>query len=188
MKPPNRRKSTANHVKAERKSVKNSDTNHKTPTSDGPKFTIEEYNQLMAMLQKNNDGNPQHYANTTCIIIPLSPMTHVAPHSKLYWIINSGATDHVTSSVELTNLQLLPKSATIQLLDGGQTHIKSISSLQVTPHIKVDEVLKVPQFQVNLLSVSKLTHALQCIVIFFSLFLCCAGHYYGEDDWPGQAT
>ncbi|CAL2238713.1 unnamed protein product [Prunus armeniaca] len=147
VKPPNRRKSTANHVKAETESVKNSDTSHTTPTSDGPKFTTEEYNQLMAMLRKNNDGNPQHYANTTGITTSSSPVTHVDPHSKLCWIIDSGATDHVTSSIELTNPQLLPKSATIQLPDGGQTHIESIGSLQVTRHIKLDEVLKVPQFQ-----------------------------------------
>ncbi|CAL9001257.1 unnamed protein product, partial [Prunus brigantina] len=131
VKPPNRRKSTANHVKAETKSVKNSNTSHTTPTSDGPKFTTEEYNQLMAMLLKNNDGNPQHYANTTGITTSSSPMTHVDPHSKLCWIIDSGATDHVTSSIELTNPQLLPKSATIQLPDGGQTHIESIGSLQM---------------------------------------------------------
>ncbi|RVW25267.1 hypothetical protein CK203_109334 [Vitis vinifera] len=30
------------------------------PTSDEPRLTAEEYNQLMAMIQKNNGGNSQH--------------------------------------------------------------------------------------------------------------------------------
>ena len=86
------------------------------------------------------------------------------------WIIDSGATDHVTSLVELLDLKILPKTTTISLPDGGQAHIESIGSLHVTAHIKLDNVLKVPQFQVNLLSVSKLMRALQCIVMFFSDF------------------
>ena len=68
------------------------------------------------------------------------------------WIIDSGATNHVTSSTELLDLKNLPKITTISLPDGGQTHIKSISSLDISPHIKLDEVLKVSQFQVNLLN------------------------------------
>lgn len=78
--------------------------------------------------------------------------------------------DQVTSSIKLIDPKSMPKPANIQLLNGGQTHIESIGSLHVTPHIKLDEVLKVPQFQVNLLSVNKLTKALNCIVIFFADF------------------
>ena len=86
------------------------------------------------------------------------------------WIIDSGAANHVTSSTELLDLKNLHKITTISLPDGGQTHIKSISSLNISPHIKLDEVLKVSQFQVNLPSVSKLTWTFKCIVMFFSNF------------------
>ena len=85
------------------------------------------------------------------------------------WIIDSGATDHATYSIELLDPKNLLRTTTISLPDGGQAHIESIGSLHVTPHIKLDDVLKVPQFQVNLLSVSKLTRALQCIVLIFVL-------------------
>ena len=68
------------------------------------------------------------------------------------WIIDSGATNRVTSSTELLDLKNLHKITTISLPDGGQTHIKSISLLNISPHIKLDEVLKVSQFQVNLLN------------------------------------
>ena len=39
------------------------------PTSDGLRLTTEEYDQLMAMIQKNNDGNSQYFANATSINI-----------------------------------------------------------------------------------------------------------------------
>ena len=35
-------------------------------------LTTEEYDQLMAMIKKNNDGNSQYFANTTGINMPSS--------------------------------------------------------------------------------------------------------------------
>ena len=122
----------------------------------------------MAMIQKKNGGNSQHFANSTGINMSSSKIIPDYPHSNMCWIIDSGATNHVTSSAKLLDLKNLPRTTTISLPDGGQTHIESIGSLHITPHIKLDDVLKVPQFQVNLLSVSKLTRALQCIMMFFS--------------------
>ncbi|KAM1512917.1 hypothetical protein ACFX1Z_024415 [Malus domestica] len=122
------------------------------------------------MLRKNNDGNAHHFANVAGIVTPSCDVNPVAPHSHLGWIIDSGATDHVTASSPLLNPSYLPHTATIQTPDGSQTSIESISSLQVTPNLKLDHVLKVPKFKVNLLSVSKLTRALNCVVIFFPEF------------------
>ena len=169
MKPPNQCHSNANNVNVETNKAVEIEAKY-LPTSDGSRLTIEEYDQLMAMIQKNNDGNSQYFANTTGINMPSSKIIQDYLHSNMCWIIDSGATNHVTSSTELLDLKFFPKITTISLSDGGQTHIKSISSLDISPHIKLDEVLKVPQFQVNLLSVSKLTWALKCIVMFFSNF------------------
>ncbi|CAN6695306.1 unnamed protein product [Malus baccata var. baccata] len=66
VKPPNKRRPAANQVKGEAEAIKGAKPQHKATTSDGPKFTTEEYNQIMAMLKKTNlDGNTQHYANAT---------------------------------------------------------------------------------------------------------------------------
>ncbi|XP_070665992.1 uncharacterized protein [Malus domestica] len=54
--------------------------------------------------------------------------------------------------------------------DVGCYTIDSVGSVQVTPLIKLDDVLHVPNFRVYLLFVSKLTESLQCIVIFFPTF------------------
>ncbi|KAF7148530.1 hypothetical protein RHSIM_Rhsim03G0044200 [Rhododendron simsii] len=60
--PPNQRRSNANHAK----SVKVTEAGAKPPSSnDGPRVTTEEYNQVMALLRKNKDGNSPHFANAT---------------------------------------------------------------------------------------------------------------------------
>ena len=100
----------------------------------------------MAMIRKNNGGNSQHFANATSINMPSSKIIPDCPHSNMCWIINSGTTDHVTSSTELLDPKNFPKTTTISLPDGGQAHIESIGSLHITAHIKLSEVFKVPQF------------------------------------------
>ena len=98
MKPPNQHHSNANNVMLE--------TNKES--DDGSRLTTEEYNKLMAMIQKNNDGNSQHFANATGIITLSSKIIPVTSYSNLCWIIDSGATDHVTSSVELLTRKVCP--------------------------------------------------------------------------------
>ncbi|KAF7144370.1 hypothetical protein RHSIM_Rhsim05G0036400 [Rhododendron simsii] len=62
VKPPNQRRSNANHAK----SIKVTETGAKPSSSnDGPGVTTEEYNQVMALLPKNNDCNSPHFANAT---------------------------------------------------------------------------------------------------------------------------
>ncbi|KAL6344108.1 hypothetical protein AAG906_029776 [Vitis piasezkii] len=63
VKPPNQRHSNANNVKVETNKVWRQAK--LLPTNDGPRLTTEEYNQLMAMIRKNNGGNSQHFANAT---------------------------------------------------------------------------------------------------------------------------
>ena len=118
--------------------------------------------------------------------MPSSKIILDCPHSNMCWIIDSGATDHVTSLAELLDPKNLPRTTTISLPNGGQAHIESIGSLHVTPHIELDDVLKVPQFQVNLLSVSKLTWTLQCIVMFFSDFCVVQDATMRKTIGPGK--
>ncbi|TXG65646.1 hypothetical protein EZV62_006921 [Acer yangbiense] len=63
VKPPNQRYSNANNVRVE--TNKAPETGVKSFSADeGPRLTIEEYNQLMAMIKKN-DSNSQHFVNAT---------------------------------------------------------------------------------------------------------------------------
>lgn len=159
MKLPNKRKTAANQVKVEAETIKSAEPRHKATASDGPKFTTKEYNQIMAILKKTNlDGNTQHFANATGIITPSSNMSAISSQKTLYWIIDSGATDHISPSSHLLDKKSLSMFESVQMPNGGKATIESIGSIRVNPHIKLDDVLHVPNFRVYLLSVSLPRH------------------------------
>ena len=55
----------------------------------------------------------------------------------------------------------------VELLNVGKTNIDSIGSVKLSNDMTLKYVLYVPDFKVNLLSISKLTHALGCNVTFY---------------------
>ena len=88
------------------------------------------------------------------------------PVSNSAWIIDSGATDHMT----FDSIQVLPlKSSSqnsISTVNGTSIPIIGEGSLSLTNTLNLDSVLVVPSLNYNLLSVSQITTALFCVVIF----------------------
>jgi len=60
---------------------------------------------------------------------------------------------------------------TVQLPNGTTTHITHTGSSSLTKHDTLNNVLLIPEFKFNLLSVSKMTKDLQCVVSFFPDFV-----------------
>ncbi|KAI5341072.1 hypothetical protein L3X38_020346 [Prunus dulcis] len=158
---PKNKKSTVNNVEAI-----NSAATTKSNASDCPMFTTEEYNQIIAMLR---NGNGQPLANATGIFSPKYNIAQTDPHSILYWIVDSGATDHISHSPPTHNI-IDAQYDSVGLPDGGQAKIKNIGSIKLLHDLSLDKVLYLPKFRVNLLSASKLTRALRCIVTFYPDF------------------
>ncbi|CAL9000181.1 unnamed protein product [Prunus brigantina] len=164
VKPRNQRYNpTAHNVELHQSPATHTDT-AKTTTADGPTFTTEEYNELIAML-RNKKGNTQPLAHATGIITPTCNIAHHDPHSTLYWIVDSGATDHI-SHMPPTHNHTATHHEFVGLPNGEQAAICNTGSIKLSSDLSLDGVLHVPKFRVNLLSVSKLTRALRCIVIF----------------------
>ncbi|KAM0995580.1 hypothetical protein ACFX2C_005696 [Malus domestica] len=125
--PPNKKKPAANHVKAGDEVAKGTDQHHLGTPSDGPKFTAEEYAQIMAMLKKTNlDGNTQHFANAAGTIKPLSNLSGALAQKTLYWIIDSGATDHISPSPHLLDKRSMINS--VHMPNGGKATIESVDA------------------------------------------------------------
>ncbi|KAJ1289187.1 hypothetical protein BS78_02G145200 [Paspalum vaginatum] len=88
--------------------------------------------------------------------------------SKLNWILDSGASKHVTgtSSEFDSYIQYPPtRKETIQTADGTSQPIRGVGTVQCTPSIKLLSLLHVPAFPVNLVSLSALVDQLDCRVI-----------------------
>jgi len=83
-------------------------------------------------------------------------------------ILDSGATDHITSSpnllVDSMQNTILPP---VIMPSGEQAPITSTGTLHLNSVISLKNVLGVPSFKVDLMSISRITRGLNCSVTFF---------------------
>ena len=88
--------------------------------------------------------------------------------SSSKWVIDSGATDHMTgNSCLFTTFQPHPSTSIVTLADGSTSCVLKSWTIYPTPLITLTAILSLPQFYFNLIYVSKLTHALHCSISFF---------------------
>ncbi|KAF3666405.1 putative LRR receptor-like serine/threonine-protein kinase-like [Capsicum annuum] len=94
----------------------------------------------------------------------------------LKWIVDSGATNHmIGNNLYLKNERLVGKIGKLQLPTGESASVSYIGDFQLNTEDKISDVLCVPTFKFNLLSVNKLTKELNCCVTFFPT--CCIFQY-----------
>lgn len=89
------------------------------------------------------------------------------------WIIDSSATHHVTYCKSLLGeCRKLSDSHhnKFQVPIGNRIHVDHIGDAVILGDCKIKNVLHVPDFRFNLLSVSKLTRDLKCMVSFYPDF------------------
>lgn len=135
----------------------------KTPTEQTPQFTSEELAQIKAFFRNGN--NPAR-ANYTGIPIPFCSSFNTQKTDLNHWIIDSGATNHIATSIPIQT----PLSSQVTLPNGAYSKITGIGLTQLSNHLHVNNVLCAPSFHVNLLSVSQLTAAMNCSIHFFLTF------------------
>jgi transposase InsO family protein len=116
--------------------------------------------QLLSLLDtKNTESKSQPHTAAK------PGLSKVASRS---WIIDSGATDHISSSPQLSlgtnNRCSLPP---VLLPSGDKANIVAKGSMPLNSVYYLHNVLCVPTFKVDLISVSHLTRDLNCSVIFF---------------------
>ena len=87
------------------------------------------------------------------------------------WIVDSGASDHMTSfTIKFMNYKPCKESIGIVVANGSMCKAAGRGDMK-SSGLKLNSVLYVPNLKCNLLSVSKITNDLNCSVTFFPS--CC---------------
>jgi len=84
------------------------------------------------------------------------------------WIIDSGANDHIACDIGLFSVvhEELENPITVQLPNGNITHVTTTGTVTLNSQIVLSHVLYVPNFQFNLISVSRACKENSCQVLF----------------------
>ncbi|XP_074362752.1 uncharacterized protein LOC141703032 [Apium graveolens] len=86
------------------------------------------------------------------------------------WIMDSDASDHIVSTIShLTNVRCAPANCVIKLPTGESASISHIGELQLKNKLWLRNVLFVPRFKHNLLSIHKLSQDNNCHIRFTPL-------------------
>lgn len=84
------------------------------------------------------------------------------------WLIDSGASDHVTHHKEwLKSIKVYKEESSVVIANGDSIQVKGVGNINLTVDLELKHVLNVPNFKCNLLSVSKLTRDLNCFLTFY---------------------
>ncbi|XP_074266056.1 uncharacterized protein LOC141588516 [Silene latifolia] len=91
----------------------------------------------------------------------LAASAHVS-HTSAYdvnWIIDSGASDHMTYNLAtLSDVRQLVRPLTVTLLDGHVKKVTCVGNVKISAKLVLHNVLYLPDFKHNLLSLGKLMH------------------------------
>ena len=154
-------------------------------------FTSKQYQQIISMLSSyhaSTSGAPNdalHSANSALSgnvcntwsyfvsldlyhsVFAVNPVNKNA-YGNDVWILDTGATDHIVHSLSLFTHITSPISTFVQLPNREKVTVTHIGTIQVTSTLKLENILCVPSFNFNLISVSQLTKTLSCCLVFLS--------------------
>ena len=89
---------------------------------------------------------------------------------KISWMLNSGASSHMTSNEKLLSMSKNIQPLTIRLPNGALTLASTQGKINLQEKILLNKVLYVPEFDCNLVFVAKLCKDMNCTMTFFDDF------------------
>ncbi|KAK3004629.1 hypothetical protein RJ639_019506 [Escallonia herrerae] len=168
-KPPNWKKKNGSDNRTFQ--VSNEGNQGQQSTQEASPFTKEQLEHLYTLFQ-----SPHFQVNPSCSLAQkgnfVSDLLSIIPSQNNSWIIDSGATDHMTSCSHLFSTYTpCARNKKIKIADGSLSAIARTGSIVLSPSITLHNVLHVPKLSCNLLSISKLTNDLKCQANFY--FIRC---------------
>ena len=139
-----------------------------------PSLTEQQIDQLLKLLppaSSNSTSSMSHTEDTDKEIDYSFASTAVClhvEHDSINWVIDIGATDHMTS---LSNFLSREKNSgvncCIKLPNGNQVSVTHVGDVQLSNNLTLKDILVVLDFKYNLPSVSKLYRDSKCVAVFY---------------------
>ena len=110
-----------------------------------------------------------------------SKYVHLGVIPNHTWIVDSGATDHMTGDFSLlSSYKPCAGNFKIKVVDGSLSAVAGKCSIVLSPQLTIQDVLHIPNLSCNLLSINKLTKNKNCQTLFFD------NYYVFHDLISGQ--
>jgi hypothetical protein len=163
--PPNYGKNTsANHANVE------DNDNDDVRSSKGIEsygLTKDQYEKLVNLLQTTSIASNSNAAQVNIAQHHHAGIAYSLNNSTYgSWIIDSGASDHICSSLTLFDSYHDITPVQVRMANGTISYAKVAGTIKLFENFSVHNVLLVPEFSLNLISVPKLTQSSSCTVVF----------------------
>ncbi|XP_019240254.1 PREDICTED: uncharacterized protein LOC109220255 [Nicotiana attenuata] len=154
-----------------------------------PFFTHEQYQQIVQLLSRgSSEGlDSPNKVVTVGILNHVNAFMSQCVNSK--WIVDTGASNHMTSSLDMLHTHRpLPNTEAnkVHLPTGNVVSVSHTGCTSVLSNQEISNILYIPDFKFNLLSVSKLTKELKCMVGFFPDFFIFQDLFSGQVKGMGR--
>lgn len=138
-------------------------------SSDQCKQLIKYLTTQMLLSPASTKESQQLEPSVSCFHGISSLLLSSAEISKTHWILDTGATHHICCSLSLfhTHRDFASK---VKLPTGHTVLVARAGTVFLSANMILIDVLYVPEFQFNLLSISSLTKGISCSIIFNSSF------------------
>ena len=127
-------------------------------------FNVEQIQQLAnAIYSLNNKGKSDTFISSASLLVHNSSSNSAFTKP---WILDSGATNYIASDSQFfthTSSSFIPN---VNLPTGSTASISSTGTIKFNDKITLKDVLCFPFFNLNLMSLSKITSSLNCCVVF----------------------
>ena len=140
---------------------------------DSVRFSPEQHKALLALIQRPLTGSTAS-EQTKQVASILSCTTDRLPNPGMSssivssWILDSGATDHVTCSLNNLHSYEPINPVTVKLPNGHHVQATHSGIVYLSKTITLFNVLYIPTFTFNLISIYKLVSSTDCALIFSS--------------------
>lgn len=128
---------------------------------DNIAFTPSQYQQLLKLLSKESQAiDKDDHSKTACATGKYCLVSSTGSN----WMVDNGATDHICSDLSLftTYNDVQGEANYFTIPDGTKVLIKQVGTVHLQNDLILNDVLFVPEFKFNLISIPTICKDLNC--------------------------